>query len=246
MGRRTILLIAALVVAALGTTLVFLYANRAEETAMAGQSPVQVLVATASVPAGTSGASISQSGAMELKSMPAAAVPPAALSDITPVADLVSLAPIYAGQVLLEPMFGSQQQASGGLTLPKGTVGVSVQLGDPERVAGFVQPGSNVAIFLTVAGAGSVADQQTKLLLDKVPVVAVGPTTMAAGTAQDGTAPSNAEAIPTAIITVALDQEQAQKLIQGKQSGSLQLALVNQDSKLAPNAPGTTTQNVFN
>lgn len=213
---------------------------------MAGQSPVQVLVSTASVPAGTSGASISQSGAMELKSMPAAAVPPQALSDITPVADLVSLAPIYAGQVLLEPMFGSQQQASGGLTLPKGTVGVSVQLGDPERVAGFVQPGSNVAIFLTVAGAGSVADQQTKLLLDKVPVVAVGPTTMAAGTAQDGTTPSNAEAIPTAIITVALDQEQAQKLIQGKQSGSLQLALVNQDSKLAPNAPGTTTQNVFN
>ena len=55
MGRRTVLLIAALVVAALGTALVWMYANRADERAQADAAPVEVLVATSDIGAGTSG-----------------------------------------------------------------------------------------------------------------------------------------------------------------------------------------------
>ena len=109
MGRRTILLIAALVVAALGTALVFMYANRADERAQAGAEQVQVLVATAGIAAGTTGAAVAESGTVELRTLPAASVPPGALSDLTPVTDLITISSIFTGQVLIQPMFGTQQ-----------------------------------------------------------------------------------------------------------------------------------------
>jgi pilus assembly protein CpaB len=254
MGRRTILLIAALVVAALGTALVWMYANRAEEAALAGQEPVQVLVATTNVAAGTTGAAISEAGTAELRNLPASSVPAGALSDLTPVAGQVAVSTIFEGQVLLAGMFGSVQQSGGGLTLPEGAMAVSVSLGDPQRVAGFVQPGSEVAIFVTVAGVGggggdeeaeaAAAVTQTAALLERVPVVAVGPTTVSATTTTDGQT-SNTEQIPTAILTLALDQAQAQRLIQATAEGQLYFALLNDESQIDPDLPGTTTENLL-
>jgi len=243
MGRRTILLIAALVVAALGTALVWMYANRAEDAALAGQEPVQVLVATHTIEAGTTGAAISQDGSAELRKLPAASVPPGAISDLTPVADQVAGVTIFEGQVLLSGMFGSQAQSGGGLTLPDGTMAMSVSLGDPQRVAGFVQPGSEVAIFVTASGMDGDEDPQTALLLRRAQVAAVGPSTVSANTSTTGST-TNTEQIPSAILTLALTQEQAQKLIQAQTAGSLYLGLLNDKSDTDEAASGTTTDNL--
>ncbi len=245
MGRRTVLLIVALIVAGLGTALVFMYANRAEEAAFAGQQPVEVLVATADVTAGTSGSAISREGSAELRTLPAAAIPDGALSDLTPVSNDVSLSTIFAGQVILRQMFGTEQQASGGLSLPEGTVAVSVQLGDPERVAGFVQPGSEVAVFTTASGVGGVEEQQTALLLERVPVIAVGPTTVSTtSTSSGGT--TNTEEIPTAILTLALTQEEAQKVILATSTAQLYLALLGENSDVDAGTGGSTARNLLN
>ena len=56
MGRRTILLIAAVVVAAVGTGLIFAYVNGVNDRALADQSPQQVLVAKVTIPSGTTAA----------------------------------------------------------------------------------------------------------------------------------------------------------------------------------------------
>jgi pilus assembly protein CpaB len=258
MGRRTILLIAALLVAALGTVLVWMYANRAEEAALAGQEPVQVLVATTNIAAGTTGAAISEAGTAELRNLPASSVPANALGDLTPVADQVAVSTIFEGQVLVAGMFGSVQAAGGGLTLPEGALAVSVSLGDPQRVAGFLQPGSEVAVFVTVAGAtggdAPAADDeaaaeaagqtQTAVLLERVPIVAVGPTTVSSTTTTDGQV-TNTEQIPTAILTLALDQEQAQRVIQASTDGQLYFGLLNDESQVDPNLPGTTTETLL-
>jgi pilus assembly protein CpaB len=242
MGRRTVLLIAALVVAALGTALVWLYASRADERAQAGAEQVQVLVATAGIAAGTQGSSISEAAAVELRTLPAAAVPAGALSDLTPVQDLVTVVSIFEGQVLLQPMFGTQVESSGGLTLPEGQMGVAVQLGDPQRVAGFVRPGSEVAIFVT--SEAEEGGSQTDLLLERVQVVAVGPTTISTTTTTaDGT--TNAEAIPTAILTLALDQDQAQRVILATAVAPMYFALLGPESAVDADAPGTTSQNLL-
>ena len=248
MGRRTVLLIAALVVAALGTALVFMYANRADERAQAGTEQVQVLVATAGIASGTTGADVAGAGTVELQTLPAASVPDQALSDLTPVTDLITVTSIFPGQVLISPMFGTQQSASGALTLPEGTVAVSITLGDPQRVAGFVNPGSEVAIFRTftpavdpaAAGDAVVPTAQTNVLLDRVPVIAVGPTTVSNTTTTDGQT-TNTEAIPTAILTLALDQEQAQRVILSTTDGQMYFALLDENSDIDPNLPPTST-----
>lgn len=241
MGRRTILLIAALVVAALGTALVWLYADRADKAAIADQNPVEVLVATSDIASGTSGAQISTAAAVQLTTLPAAAVPSGALSDLAPVTDLVTLGPVFTGQVLLQQDFGSQADVAGGLSLPEGTMGISVQLGDPERVAGFVRPGSEVVIFTTGSGLNGKNQQQTTVLLPKALVVAVGPTVVA----QAAEGATNTEAIPTAILTLALDQEQAQKVILASQTTQLYLGLLDSRSKVSTQVPGTTADTLL-
>jgi pilus assembly protein CpaB len=248
MGRRTILLIAAIAVAALGTALVFMYANRAEDMALKGQAPVEVLVATAGIQSGTSGTAISEAGAVELKKLPAASVPAGALSDLTPVADLMTLGSVFEGQVLLQPMFGSPQAASGGLALPEGKMGVSVQLSDPQRVAGFVKPGSEVAVFVTTAAEGRGADAsaaETSLLLERVQVVAVGPSTVSSTTTTSEEGTTNTEEIPFAILTLALDQEQAQKVILATSTAQIHFALLGAASKTDDSASSTTTQTLL-
>lgn len=252
MGRRTVLLIAAIVVAALGTALVFMYANRADERAQAGAEQVQVLVATAGIAAGTTGSAVAESGTVELRTLPAASVPPGALSDLTPVADLITISTIFTGQVLIQDMFGTQQQSSGGLTLPEGQMAVSIVLGDPQRVAGFVNPGSEVAIFRTavppVTATGDEAapeaqGQVTNVLLERVQVIAVGPTTISSTTTTDGQT-TNTEAIPTAILTLALDQEQAQKVILSTSEGQMYFALLDENSEIDANLPATTAEDL--
>ena len=168
-------------------------------------------------------------------------MPPGALSDLTPVTDLVTLGPVFAGQVLLQQIFGTQQQSGGGLTLPEGTMGIAISLGDPERVAGFVKPGSQVALFTTAEGVGGVAEQQTTILLPKVLVAAVGPTVVA----QPAEGSTNTEAIPTAIMTLALTQEEAQKVILASQTTQLYMGLLDDKSEVDPEIPGTTSENLL-
>ncbi len=241
MGRRTILLIAALVVAALGTALVWLYASRADERAQADAEPTEVLVATIDISAGTSGASISGAAAAELRTLPAGSVPEGELTDLTEVSDLVTIGPVFTGQVLLRQMFGTQQQAAGGLNLPEGTMGISIQLGDPQRVAGFVKPGSEVALFTTASGIGGQARQQTTILLPRVLIAAVGPTVIA----QSAEGSANTESIPTAIMTLALTQEEAQKVILASQTTSLYMGLLDEDSEVRKNLRGTTAETLL-
>ena len=60
--------LAALVVAALGTVLVFLYANNAQNAAQEGQTLVRVLVAKSKIEVGTTGSAASANGAFEVAS----------------------------------------------------------------------------------------------------------------------------------------------------------------------------------
>ena len=85
MARRTLLLVAAVVVAAVGTALIFLYVNGVNDRAVADQSPQQVLVAKTQIAAGTTASDAAKAGAFELKTVAKNSVAPGALSDITPI-----------------------------------------------------------------------------------------------------------------------------------------------------------------
>ncbi|HET7902676.1 MAG TPA: hypothetical protein VFL59_15945, partial [Candidatus Nanopelagicales bacterium] len=110
MGRRTLLLIAALVVAALGTVAVWLYASNADNQAQEGQQLVTVLVAKDKIEVGTSGSTAASNGAFEPKSLPQSAVPQGSISDATSIANQVALIPVYPGQTIMSQQWGSAGQ----------------------------------------------------------------------------------------------------------------------------------------
>jgi pilus assembly protein CpaB len=234
------------VVAALSTFAVFAYVNGVDNRAQRDLEPVQVLVAKELIKAGTTAAAAESAGALKLETLPRMAVPAGALSVIAPVSTMVASSDIYPGEQLLAAKFavpGSLQA----LPIPAGKIATSVQLGDPQRVAGFVKPGSEVAVFITInpqssrAVAGGPADDVTRLLLPRLTVLAVGPTTLVKPTNEQQ---QNLEELPTAILTLAVDQLQAQKLIYATSKGTLYFALLTKDSKVAP-APPVGITNLF-
>lgn len=242
MGRRLALLIAAVLVAAIGTTLVFVYVKKADDRALADQEPVTVLVAKTTIAAGTRALDAATAGSFETKQLPQLAVAPGALSAVDPIKEQVALSTIFPGQQVLAGMFGATAAADASIAIPPGQIAASFSFGDPQRVAGFVQPGSNVAIFVTHTFVDNTKLRETRILLPKVTVIAVGPTTI---TPPANPAQANPEAQPRAMLTLALTQAQAQKIIFSQHyGGSLYLGLLNNASKINPGTI-TTDANVF-
>lgn len=242
MGRRTILLLTAVIVAALGASLVYFYVKGADDRLLAKQDPKSVLVAVKPIAAGTKVSDAAAANSFQLETLPGTAVVAGALSDITPVKDLVALGPIFPGEQILAAKFGGQAQISA-LPVPKGRIGLAVTLGDPQRVAGFVTPGSKVVVFLTTAAGGG--QPGTQVLLPEVQVLATGPTTISATTTTDTkSGQQNTEQVPKAILTLNLDENQAKKLIQGQSLGQLYMGLLGDGTQATTGSPATA-QNLF-
>ena len=74
MGRRTVLLVAAVLIAALGAGLVLIYVHDVNQKVKAREAPEQILVAKKIIPAGTTGAAASAEGDLEFLKV-AAGVP---------------------------------------------------------------------------------------------------------------------------------------------------------------------------
>ena len=245
MGRRTILLIAAILVAAAGTTLVFLYARGADARALGEQRLVEVLIAIKPVAAGTSVAAAQAAGSFQKREVAANSVVPQALADTSGVADLTFITAVVPGEQLLRTKVG-QPQDRVRLPIPSGKIGISVQLDDPARVADFVAPGSQVAVFTTIASTsnGGSGAAETRLLLQRITVLAVGATTTQSTTVQSTDGQQQTSTVPKTILTLALTQPEAQKLVFASQNGQMYFGLLTESSKVAP-AAGTSGKNLF-
>jgi len=241
MGRRTVLLIAALVVAALGTAMVFIYINNYTAAEDEGAQFKTVLIATDTIPAGTTSEAASEAGSFETQKWQEETIPPGAVSDPAAISGLVALAPVFPGQAILTQMFGAPGDGNV-LAIPKDELAVAVELGDPNRVAGFVAPGSEVAVFVTLEDAAG--NQKTQLLLARSSVIAVGPTTVSTVTTTETTGDQNVEEISRAILTLALSQQDSQKIIYAQSQGDLYFGLLNDSSQVRPGKP-TNSGNLF-
>jgi len=234
MTRRIVAITIAIVLAALGTAGGLFLVISADARAQARiEDAVTVAIATKRIPIGTTGARIRADNMVRLERMPKSSVPSDALSEISAEHDkLVVTSNVAAGQVLIAANFGEQSKITSGLPLPEGKMAVTVETGAPEQVAGYVQAGSQVAIFLTYnvieKGGKKTNIERTRVLLPRVEVLAVG--TYQSSQARNGSttgtsAPARSGSL---MITVAVDQQEAERLIEGLSTGTLYLGLLTE------------------
>jgi pilus assembly protein CpaB len=256
MKRRVFTIVLAVTLAVLGTFAVLVYVNRADARAVAGQQAVTVLVVDKAIPSGTPAGEAKSS--LRKETLPASSVASDAVVEITADQDtLVTSADLKPGQLLLKSMLVTAAQATGGLTIPEGKVAVTITLCSPEAVAGNVRAGSEVAVFgtLVTGGTGDVTAQpncsgqhkqqvgkgigNTRVVIPKVRVLSIGPA--APATPQDDSKATNTTATQGAaaqndltLVTFAVNQDDAERLILLTQTGVPYLALLGPSAQITP------------
>ncbi len=242
MDRRKLLLVAAAVVAALGAALVFMYVQGAEGRAEKQFDTVEVLTAKLPIEPGESIEAASRSGKLQIARVAQNQVLPGAMSGIQGLEGQNANTRIYPGEQIVPEKFAAGASAgAASLQIPEGQVAASVQLTDTARVAGFVNPGSKVAVFMNGTDAGT-GRAFTRLLLPKVTVLGVGSTTPVSATANaDGT---QAEQLPSTMMTLALSQADAERVMFATSNGELVFTLLTDKSNVAPSG-GTNAGNLF-
>lgn len=244
MGRRSVLLIVAALIAAVGTSLVFFYVQGVDARAAQKYDAVQVLKAVEVIDAGETLADAQAAGKIQLGQVPRGQVLQGATTTIGDRGQAVALTTIYPGEQIVTDKFGAAE-ARDVLSIPDGKLAISINLTDPARVAGFVTPGAEVAAFVSSeAGTMGAGPSQTRLLLPRVSVIGVGTTTVVSTTKTDETGAQTVEELPRTLMTFAVDQTDAEKLMFASRNGEVSVALLTDKSSVEP-GPGVSATNVF-
>jgi pilus assembly protein CpaB len=243
MDRRRILLVVAVLVAALGSALVFLYTKGADTRAQEKFDTVEVLKATAIINPGEKIEDAQAAGKLALASVSKDSLLEGHQTTTDPLAGTVSLSTIYPGEQIISAKWGVSAAVQSSLQIPDTNMAISVNLTDPSRVAGFVNPGSEVAIFLT--GQDDAGLSYTRLVLERVTVLGVGSTTPVSTTTTDATGQSTTEQLPRTLMTLSLNQNQAEKVLFAQSAGELAFGLLTDQSVVAPDEGPMTFENLF-
>jgi len=234
MTRRILAITIAVALAGLGAAGGLFLIMTADQRARANiEDAVTVAIAAKRIPVGTTGARVRDGGMVRLERMPKSSVPSDALSDISPELDrMVITSSIAVGQVLIAAHFGEQSQVTSGLPLPEGKMAVTVQTGAPEQVAGYVQPGAQVVVFLTYElldrNGRTSGVERTRVLLPRVEVLAVGTYQTEQNRNNDNAVAGTSTLRNTVMVTLAVNQQEAERLISGLSTGTLYLGLLTE------------------
>ena len=227
MNRTRLLMIGALALAVAFLTSVFVYKNL-QGKGGSSDAGMQVMVAANDLQVG----SRVEEHDIKVIQIPAADLPPGTPRKKSDVIGHGVISPISKGEFIL-PNRLAPENAGAGLPalIPPGMRAVSVRVNDVASVSGFVTPGTRVDVLVTASAIGS-GEPQTTTVLQNVQVLASGHTLERSSTG---------EAQNTAVITLLVTPEDAQRLTLASNEGRIQLALRNpvdtkQDDVLAANA----------
>lgn len=246
MDRRKLLLVVAAVVAVLGVALVFVYAKGADARAADKFDTVEVLVATKQIDPGESFDDALASGKFELADVAQAQVLDGAGDDTNDFEGSVALTTLYPGEQLVPTKFGGvfDVEAESTLPIPEGRIAISILVNDDGRVGKFLRPGAEVAIIFTDIDRATGEPALTETLLERVTVLAAGSTTSLAGDSgsEDGSAADASGSQDDAIqqlLTLAVSQQEAERVRFAEKDGELTAALINGASNVDTKDPVT-------
>lgn len=210
--QKLIGIVASVVLAGVGTVLLTSYVRGAEQRATAGEQAVSVLVVTDDIPRGTKAEEITSR--VKTESVPAKVAAQGAVADLTSLTGLVTAVDLLPGEQLVRGRFATAAE-SGKVTVPKGSLEVTVLLDAVQAVGGRVRTGDSVGVLVSFDDPIT-----THLFLHKVPVTDVR---------SEAGAPVITEAAAAApagklLVTLALDGPSVERVVFAAEHGSLWLA----------------------
>jgi len=220
-NRRTVIAVAAVLLAAVAGISVYLYVSGADRRAEEKVQLVDALVAARDIPKGTSGASALAEGSIVASKVLRGSVPFSAVTDPQQLAGKVASSTIQARQFITDSTFLSPSEGGGGTLAAaiagKDKVAVTISVDTARSVANQIAPGDRVDV--AVVGADGTAS----VLLPDAKVLAVGQET--AATAAGGNGQPSVAAASSGLITFELTQVDALRLIGANRSSLIYLIL---------------------
>lgn len=232
MNRTRLLMIGFLALALGFLASVYVYKTLQNKSGSGGDPSVDVMVAANDLQVG---ARVEERDVKIIK-IPGGALPPGAPRKRSDVIGHGVIMPISKGEFIL-PNRLAQENAGSGLPalIPPGMRAVSVRVNEVVSVAGFVMPGTRVDVLLT-GTPGANGEQQTTTVLQNTLVLASGHTLErnASGEAQN-----------TAVITLLVSPDDAQRLTLASSEGHIQLALRNPLDTRQDDVPSSNSRGLY-
>ena len=226
--------IAALVVAIIGTVLLFNYVQGADRRALANTETQDVLVVKQEVPAGTPASQLSQY--VTSKPVPKTAVAADGVQDLSSLGLMVTSVALVPGEQLLSSRLVDANAYLGParVAVPAGLQEVTLRLGIERVVGGKIQAGDTVGIFISMADSAG-GGNGTQLTFHKVLVTAVqfssgapaqtqAETTHASSTGSLNADKSAQTSSDSYLITFARDAIDSEKLVYAAEFGKIYLS----------------------
>jgi pilus assembly protein CpaB len=241
-NTRLIAIVLAVVLAAVAAFVLFSYVRGVETRTQEEYEPVDAFVATERISAGTSAEAAVAAGLIEPRSIPQASLPDNAVGSLTQIEGTVAVVDILPGEVIVAERFGDTTAGPRGLRpIPQDKEALSVQVGVVQGVAGFISAGDQVSVIAElVLPEAEAADEEeaapaeggniVQYLLQDVEVLAVGRRVITEGEDQ-------VQQTEQVLMTLALDPEDAERLVFAYNNGSLHFTLLPPESD-DPDEPG--------
>jgi pilus assembly protein CpaB len=171
MGRRTLLLVVSVLLAAVGTAFIALYVKGADDRAQSAARTVQVLVVQDDIPAGTAiGTAFTKGAILPEPATGALARGGYSPSQFTAVQNDYAASKLYAGEILRSSMLtANATPASGATHSDIHGIGFTVDVELSDRAAGLLDPGDQARLW-----SGSKITGVTEII-GSIRVISVGP-----------------------------------------------------------------------
>lgn len=216
---------AAFLLAITGTVAVTSYVQGADQRALKGAAITNIYVVDKSVPANTPATDLAKF--IKPAAVPASAVAPGAVTDLSTLTGRVTSAPLLPGEQLLDGRMVDPASllVPGTAPVPEGMQEITIQLGPDRVVGGQLAAGDTVGVYVSFTEGAGHDGPTTHLVFQKVLVTTVQgapvePTGKAAATASPGP-PVPAGAM---LITLARPASDAERIIFAAEFGSLWLS----------------------
>ena len=178
MRRRTIAIIAAVVLALAAAALVVWYVSSVRDEETVAEPTQTVVVATADIPARTTGEAMVANRLVERKVMVVSAVAPGALTSESQLQGQVLTVSVAKGQQLVESQLGVPEEQSLSYRIKNGMRAISIGVDRRNAVGGAIKEGDRVDVIATFeADQFSAVQMIPPTTSSTVPPAAGGPTT---------------------------------------------------------------------